>query len=560
MLSRRSFFRTGLATGLVTMAGASRGAPGPRFAHGVASGDPLIDRVILWTRVTPTGNNDREVAEAEVQWDVASDPEFADIVRTGTALATSAADYIVKVDADGLDAGTSYFYRFRLGDAHSPTGRTRTLPVGTVEQLRIAVFSCSNLPYGYFNAYGQCAAREDIDLWLHLGDYIYEYGAGTYPAEGEQVAGRTIAPDHETIVLADYRARYARYRLDADLQAMHARAPLIAVWDDHELANDAWKNGAQNHQPESEGAWQARRLAAHKAYMEWMPVRQQPLGRLYRRFDWGQLASLIMLDTRLAGRDRQLDYASALGPAAQSGDPTVLATAVADFRSKALDAPDRSLLGQPQERWLEAQLREAKRQGSIWQVLGQQVLLGAQRLPANAPAYLDPRAPDWLHRLVRLNATLGGFGLPANLDAWGGYPAARAELLGQLHAHASNALVLAGDTHNAWAFNIPGGDSDNPLAVEIGVHSVTSPGYEGVVSAPISTVERAMRDANETLAWCDLSRRGYATVSLSPEQAQIEWVFMRTVREASHDVAGTVTGTVNVTPGVGVSPVRITRG
>lgn len=278
-----------------------------QFLHGVASGDPLHDRIILWTRLTPNDN----AARLEVVWEIASDEAFKQLVNTGKVQTNAAKDFTVKVDADRLQAGTEYYYRFRFGNTVSAIGQTKTLSQRS-DQVKFAVCSCSNYPAGYFHVYKEMVQESNLDVIIHLGDYIYEYGQGGYATDDAQQLGRTFATDNdkEIINLDDYRKRYALYRTDADLQAAHQRHPFIVIWDDHELSNDTWEAGADNHQ-EDEGSFIERKLAALQAYFEWMPIRpvaENDHLNIYRQFDFGGLVNLMMLDTRILARHKQLNY------------------------------------------------------------------------------------------------------------------------------------------------------------------------------------------------------------------------------------------------------------
>ena len=422
------------------------------FAHGVASGDPLADRVVLWTRVSGTA-----LEAVEVGWQVAADAAFGTIVASGTATTGPATDFTVKVDAAGLQPGLSYWYRFRAAGVDSPVGRTRTLPAAGVQQVRLAVFSCASYPSGFFNAYAHAALREDLDAIVHLGDYLYEAERGGYGSINAVALGREVEPEGETVTLADYRTRYAQYRRDRDLQALHAAHPVIAVWDDHEVADDAWRDGAANHQANTEGAFAARKAAAIQAYHEWLPTRVEAPERLWRGFDFGNLVSLHMLDTRLAGRDEQLDYGDYLGDLGLDG-PAFTA---------AVDDPQRQLLGAEQTAWLQQRLAAST---ATWQVLGQQVLMARMSIPA--PILFDVLAPGTgtsfsAYALLAANARLDPASLtpdeqailaqasiPYNLDAWDGYGAARETVLEAARSRDHNLVVLAGDTHNAWASDL----------------------------------------------------------------------------------------------------------
>ena len=281
-----------LGTGIVNAALSTHNTNIPVvFKHGVASGDPTQDAVILWTRVTPL--NTSISTDIPVAWEVASDPEFKSLVTNGSTKVSAKTDYTIKIDALGLQAGTSYFYRFSSGSTISVMGKTKTLPKGNVERTKLAVFSCSNYPAGFFNVYGLAAKQDDIDAVLHLGDYIYEYGRDGYATENAEALGRLVLPEGEIISLNDYRTRYAQYRTDKDLQALHSVAPFICVWDDHEIANDTYVGGAQNHQ-DNEGDFEQRKLSALQAYFEWMPIRPVVEGNkeiINRTFKFGNLVT-----------------------------------------------------------------------------------------------------------------------------------------------------------------------------------------------------------------------------------------------------------------------------
>ncbi|MDZ7784247.1 MAG: alkaline phosphatase D family protein [Halioglobus sp.] len=324
-----------------------------RFLHGVASGDPLTDRVILWTRLTPEAEGPVGVA-----WEVSESPDFDAVVASGEGTTSADVDYTVKVDVEGLAPERRYYYRFSSGGNMSSVGRTRTLPLGTVAAASFAVVSCSKFPTGFFNVYRE-VSQQDVDAVLHLGDYFYESGN----ARDGEALGRVVDPPREIFSLEDYRTRYAQYRRDEDLQAAHMAHPFITVWDDHEVANNTWRNGAENHQPD-EGDFGARKMAAIQAWYEWQPVRPPSAVEdiIYRRFQYGDLLDLLMLDTRIIGRDRQLEYDDF-----STGGMIDLAAARA-----AIGAADRSLLGDDQRAWLREQLSQS---AARWQVLGQQVLL-----------------------------------------------------------------------------------------------------------------------------------------------------------------------------------------
>ncbi len=445
-LRRRSFIQaTGASLGALSLRGfAVDKLAAAHFTHGIASGDPLADRVILWTRVLPGSGNADSVP---CTWQVAIDDSFDTIVASGEAAARADRDYTVKVDAAGLKPGTSYCYRFIASGVTSPVGCTRTLPVGAVSEFKMAVASCSNYPQGFFHAYRDIA-ESDVDVVLHLGDYLYEYPLGYYANPvAENQFGRNVEPEHEILVLEDYRMRHGLYRTDPDLLAAHAAHPWITVWDDHEMMNDTWRAGAENHD-EGEGDFFERIHAARQAYHEWMPIRtgaEGDQGVIYRGFQIGDLADLLMLDTRLVGRDQQLDYATGIEQA----------SSLEAFIKNDLYNPKRQMLGEEQEAWLQQALQRSKARGATWQVLGQQVLMGKLNIPVIPPEELAKlELSEYARPRVAQTQQLAPYGLPSNLDAWDGYPAARERLFAMLTAHATNPISLAGDTHNGWAFNL----------------------------------------------------------------------------------------------------------
>jgi len=502
------------------------------FAHGVASGDPLADRVILWTRVTATGNGD-----VDVGWEIAEESDFARPLASGTVRTGAASDFTVKVDATGLVANRSYYYRFGCLGALSPVGRTRTLPTGTVSRVRFAVFSCSNYPTGYFNVYADAAQFNDIDVGLHLGDYIYEYAAGGYASQNAASMGRVSKPANEIITLSDYRQRYQQYRTDPDLQAVHARMPFITVWDDHELSNDTWTGGAENHDPATEGLWAARRQMAIQAYHEWMPIRLPNAARpdrIYRSFDFGNLVSLHMLDTRVIGRDKQLAYASYVG-----ADRSFNSAAFAADASN----PARQLMGAEQSAWLQNQMGKSS---ATWQILGQQVLMARMLLPApmvlgttGYPAYFAIAAK--VKAGTPLSAAeqqlLAATPLPYNLDAWDGYPAARETVLNMARTLNKNLVVLAGDTHNAWASDLADLQG-RAVGVEFGVPAVSSPGFEGYFpTAAPAMVAAGMEQLIGPLQYAETASRGFMVLTVTPTETRAEYRYVSTIASRTYTAA-----------------------
>ena len=495
------------------------------FTHGIASGDPLSDRVILWTRFLPRGA-DKSVGQ--IIWQVAGDKSFNEIITRGTTTISSDHDYTVKVDVTGLEAGRRYFYRFIANGEYSPVGRTKTLSTGDVERFRMAVASCSNYPQGYFHAYDDIA-KSDVDLVLHLGDYIYEYARGVYANPvAEETLGRSVEPANEILTTDDYRARYATYRADKDLQAAHAAHPWICVWDDHELMNNTWKGGAENHN-EGEGDFDVRIAMARKAYHEWMPIRtaaQTDQAPIYRQFQIGNLADLIMLDTRLHGRDEQLVY--------QRDIPKAGGTEA--FVNNRLMDPSRSILGAEQENWLASQLAAGNDRGATWQIIGQQVLMGKLITPMLSDDAIDAMTlPDRYRKRLEGLREIAKAGLPLNLDAWDGYPVCRERIHGVFKQFASNPVVLAGDTHNGWAFNMRDRSGD-AIGVEIGTPGVTSPGMEAYLPAPPEALQQALKASSPELHDLDTSRRGWTTVEFTTEQVTSTWRFVSTILESQYSV------------------------
>jgi alkaline phosphatase D len=443
------------------------------FKHGVASGDPLTDRVMLWTRVTTP-------AEAiAVRWRVATDETLNRIVASGSAETSAARDWTVKVDAGGLRPGRTYYYAFDAAGDQSPIGRTKTLPEESVARVQLAQVSCSNYPAGYFNVYRCLANRPDLDAVLHLGDYIYEFANGTY-GDGSAM-GRVPLPAGEATTLADYRSRYATYHSDVDLQAAHAMHPFVVVWDDHEIINDASREGAPGHRGTAE-QWRTRLAEAYQAYLEWMPVREfKGTGiHLYRDFRFGRLVDLLMLDTR-ALRDRQATPRDA----ATLGDAT------------------RSVLGADQEAWLFANLRRSQQSGHAWRLLGQQILF-APLTPAGVA--------------------------PQNTDVWDGYPAARARVMDYLERERiSNLAILTGDIHSSWAMDVPRSPfrgytpatGAGSLAVELVTPAISSaPLFAG---AGMREATMLLRLAAPHLKYLDGENRGYVLLDIDAKRLQAEW-------------------------------------
>ncbi|MDV6331271.1 alkaline phosphatase D family protein [Asticcacaulis sp. 201] len=503
---------------------------GPGFEHGVASGDPLTDRVILWTRLSGVDTS------CDVQWQVARDDAFTQIVAQGHFGTDAGRDYTVKVDVAGLAPATAYVYRFLYGQVVSPTGRTRTLALQT-DKVVLAAVSCSLHSNGYFNAYRAIADLDHVDAVVHLGDYIYEYGAGLtdYGMGNGRLLGRIPEPPHEIVSLSDYRTRHAQYKRDEDLQAAHARAPWICVFDDHEICNNPWKDGAENHTPPSkdgpgEGEWSVRKAVALKAYREWMPIRDPAPGKLseaiYRSFRFGNLAELIMIETRLLARSKQLDFSDLK---MVDGRPDF------DTFRTALNDPQRELFGAEQRLWLNNTLQSSVRDGVRWQVLGNQVIMAKiagpdliKRFGPETVASLMASLPD--SPRSQLQTMIGLFSrpdpFPLNLDAWDGYPAERERFYAMTKAAGARTIVLSGDSHTAWANELHDA-AGNQVAVELGVTAITSP--TRWLELPGLDLAQTLADQNEEVVAADDTNNGFVLVTLTPDEMIGEWKSVDTI-------------------------------
>ena len=478
------------------------------FRHGIASGDPLPDAVLLWTRVTPTADSlpgSGAGPRVAVGWQVASDPGFRRVVAHGSTVTGPERDHTVKVDARGLVPATAYYYRFTLDRTTSPVGRTRTAPAPTSspDRLRFALVSCSNWEAGYFSAYRHLAARGDLDAVLHLGDYVYEYGTGQYAYGKSDTVVRPHEPTHEMLGLADYRQRHAQYKTDPDLQALHAAVPWITTWDDHETANDAWSGGAENHQPD-EGDWATRKAVARTAYDEWMPVRLSGTAALgdgvqvYRHLQFGRLADLTMLDLR-SYRSQQVATTD-LGSAAD---------------------PARTITGDAQMRFLKDRLAD---NDAVWKLVGNPVMI--------SPVLFPPLDQYVAGPIADMTGILPRDGVAYNVDQWDGYTADRRELVAFLaDAGVTNTVFLTGDIHSAWACELPVDPGAYPLSRTVGVElvatSVTSNNLDDLTGSPPRTTSLAVEDAikasNRHVKFLDFDSHGYSVLTITPQETQMDW-------------------------------------
>lgn len=501
------------------------------FYYGVASGDPMQDAVIIWTHVTPKV----DTGSVSVDWMVATDKEMTNVIASGTAVTHDSIDYTVKVDITGLTDGTTYYYMFNYMGANSIIGRTKTAPSASVDQLKLAVVTCSNYQEGYFNAYGKLAERNDLDAIVHLGDYFYEYGNGGY---GFLVEERPLDPPHECKTLEDYRKRYAHYKLDSNLRKVHQQHPFILVWDVHESANDSWTGGAQNHN-EGEGDWETRKAESKKAYYEWLPIRPKVHQgeKLYRKLSYGALADIIMLDTRLEGREEQIYPQTELEMAA-------------------LYAPDRTLLGETQKEWLKKQLSTST---AKWKLVGSQVMFSefnvgwaySSLIPGSVPG-LDTITYQSLENLF--------------LDIWDGYPAERDTIINFISGNdIDNTVFLTGDFHTAFAYDVasrpsvfspPGGvlnyngeTGEGSIAVEFMSPSISSANFDenlGLQMAlglqmllnspfPEGSGELTGINPNPHMKYLNLVDHGYFLLSLSDTSAQADYYYVNSITTPESD-------------------------
>lgn len=573
------------------------------FAHGVASGDPGTDRLIIWTRITPSS-----AGPVPVRWVVATDRKLRRVVASGEVMTDEARDFTVKVDAEGLKPGRRYHYGFVVGKERSPVGVAKTLPEGRIDQVRFAVASCSNYPFGFFNGYRAIAEAEGVDAVLHLGDYLYEYGPDGYGGDVGAKLGRASQPAHEIVTLADYRARHAQYKSDPDLQAAHAAAPWITVWDDHETTNDSWQKGAQNHQP-NEGDWETRKRAALQAYYEWMPIRDPVAGRpseaINRSFQFGDLVTLLMLETRLLARSEPLEYATDLtlsqttwdmaakppvpvAPGAPAPAQALTRPTPFDMTSGApkpildwakvnaidpkapppgvaflpdlpafmakLSDPSRQLLGAQQEEWLADQFARSTQANTTWRLLGNQVIMGRVNAPdlSQTPepiiAAIEKAFPP-IRRLLALTR----LGVPLNLDAWDGYPVQRERLFAMLAKSSPNTLVVTGDTHAAWANELATIDGKSRVGVEFGVTSITSPGLGDLFAGSGLDLNGAIVGKNPGVKWTDQAVRGFLLLTLTRSEARAEFMRLSTItaKDFKVDVEARFKVAAQQGPGVG---------
>jgi alkaline phosphatase D len=529
-IDRRSLLLTGtLGLGAFALPGFARAftlGDLRGFTHSVASGEPGQDEILLWSRYVPADGG-----PVKLKAELSATQDFAKIAGGGEMVTGPWRDHTAKIMVTGLKPGTRYFYRFVApnGDV-SPVGRTRTLPGDAATRFTMGIFSCSNIGFGYFNAYAHAAARDDIDLAVHLGDYLYEYKPNYYPLDKDAVTGRLPEPLHECLALADYRLRYASYRADPDLMALHASKPMLVQWDDHESANNSWEGGAENH-GKDEGDWNARKAASIQAFREWLPVSDTP----WSSYDIGNLATLFRTESRLHRSE-----APVIEPLFLTADP---AKALSQFRDGAWRDPAGTMLGSEQEAWLNHAMAKSVKSGRKWQIAAFGTIMGETKAPAASIGWLSPDAPAYAKARLQAGVMLGKLGLPFEMDNWGGYPAARARFLKSAQGLDANLLVICGDSHNGWAYDL--GQDGKPAGVEFAGQAVTSSGFESSFATDPKVIAAALVAENPEMKWCDTSRRGYMALTLTPEKASNDWVFVDTVRERSAKASVGHTATVS---------------
>lgn len=578
------------------------------FQHGVASGDPLSNNIILWTRVTPRELNETALATLTlpVKWVVSMSSSFSSIAASGQFTTSADRDFTVKVEAYGLKPGKSYYYKFAAGVITSPVGRFKLpqAPGKHQEQLRYAIFSCSNWGWGWFNAY-DAATRYDLDAWIHLGDILYEYGVDQHPSPSQAVrfqeAPMGLQPATELLSLSDYRKRHALYRQDPGMQALSASAPLISAWDDHEVANDAWTDGAENHQP-NEGSWQARKAAGVRAYHEWMPTRVDPRADVfafYRSFQFGDLATLMMLETRLSARTNPVpgtlpDAFTAVGGLGYASKPPSewnqqMETAIKDFKASGdaiRNQTDRTILGHQQLEWVRDTTRDSLAAGTAWQLYGQDTVMLDMYAPDLEKAIeqekktsrkaqwqaaltnltdagqshtttIYTKTPRWsylqgvtipvtatMKYAIRTIVALARFKVNFSYDSWMGYTAERSRFLEAVSGGAEdagktsklNAVVYGGDSHNAWA-GVQKVEG-SVVATEFDGPGVTSPGFEDYFPfIPNDLLAAGMLANNEDMAYSNLEDKGFMVVTLTHKTHRLQMMKVSTVGSMKYELS-----------------------
>ena len=556
--------------------GGSNSVPA-QFLYGVASGDPLTNRIILWTHA----KRPNQESDVNLTWQIANDYGFTNIANSGSVLATNIAGNTAKVDATGLTAGKTYYFRFvdETG-ASSPIGTTRTLPEASATSVKFAVFSCTLYSAGFFNVY-ESALSSGAQYAVHLGDYIYEYGSDaakfgntdstTTPAGTAVSLGRVVSPSNDIVSLTDYRTRYAQYRSDTNLQQLHAKMPWITVWDDHEFANNAYMTGAQNHDPATQGDWATRKKIAAQVYHEWMPIRSPDasnLLKIYRKFDFGSLFTLHMVDTRIEGRTKQV-YGWYGDPFDAKVQPYTWSDYSAGLTLTNGTYPDAAnkMMSDEQMKWLTDNIGSAT---TSWQIMGNQDIMAKLWYPATVVSAFNQGNSAFQTAVSNYLTTKAGnpantssvSKVPLNLDSWDGYPINRETLLQTIRGTGKKLVVLSGDSHNAWFNDLRTLDGTTKVGVEFATASVTAPGYEsaglgdlapyidGTGLLPITGGANGTRAGLiDDVNYVDTKRRGYLLMTVTATSVKGEYVFVDTVRSKSYSasVGKTVTVAANLT-------------
>ncbi|WP_300527142.1 alkaline phosphatase D family protein [Maricaulis sp.] len=516
-------------------------ADGP-FRHGVASGDPDQTSVMLWTALSNDGGGYRGV-------ELARDEAFEDIVfEQGEEIAYITVQPLgtLKILADGLEPGERYFYRFRLNDQYSPVGVTRTLPEGAVAQYRIGVFSCSNFPAGHFNVYREAAENGALDLVLHLGDYIYEYGADGYASTNSVELNRVSEPVHEILSYQDYVARHAQYKTDPGLQALHAAAPWVMIWDDHETANDSWATGAENHD-EGEGEWIARRDAALRAWYEWTPSREIDQPHTRRGvFEIGDLGTVAFLESRLSVRSPEIAMDSLpIDPNAEM-TPENLAL-IADWKRDVVGDDQRELLGSQQIGEIRDAFGASVAAGKPWRIIANQVIMAKVDFPD-----FTQTMPGWLRWIATRNNDFARqfinstrFEIPFGLDMWDGFPAERERLYAALREVDADIITVTGDVHSYWTNDLVDAQGHR-LGSEFVTASVSSPSPFSSFAAPGVNYGDMFVETNPAVRHCNMRDHGYIRMTVTPEALDAEYVRVSDI--LSLDYEASVESAWRVTP------------
>lgn len=502
-----------------------------RFLFGVASGDPTHKGVVLWTRLNLTSEK-----KQRVKWKVSEDPSFKKEVRSGKVKTSSESDYSVKVEVKGLKPGKTYYYKFIHDGVESEPGRTRTLPKGQIDQLGLALVSCSNFPFGYFNTYEAIANDEKVEFVVHLGDYIYEYGEEGYGGKTGKELNRNHLPAHETVSLHDYRLRHAQYKSDVQSRKMHAAHPIIVLWDDHESANNPYMGGAQNHQ-DDEGSWEQRKTDSLQAYYEWMPIRDPKRNtsreEYWRVFEFGDLATMISLETRHTGRSKQIDYAEHL-PSIDSIEKRNT------FVENILGNPDRTMLSEKMHTFLKKHLSQSVKDKKAWRLIANQIPMARTHVPKISEeiiSELNVSEDSPLYDSVMQFKALGELDLPIYTDTWDGYPVAREAFYQSCNsAGAEDLLVFTGDSHAYW-FNALSTSEGKPMGYEIGTTGVTSPGdFEYFGQEKAELLDSLVADANDEIIWTNNTAKGYVRVVLNEKAAHIDYLAVSDIKSRNYEL------------------------